>query len=63
MSYVIFRARQGNFGRSYGLIERECNEFDVPESKTAGFSAIKAANLIPAIFIPWAYLALEGLFS
>jgi uncharacterized membrane protein YqgA involved in biofilm formation len=36
--------------------------FLVPESKTAGFSAIKAANLIPAIFIPPLYLTLERLF-
>ncbi|GHU15190.1 membrane protein [Spirochaetia bacterium] len=32
--------------------------FLIPESKAAGFSAIKAANLIPAIFIPWIYLAI-----
>jgi uncharacterized membrane protein YqgA involved in biofilm formation len=36
--------------------------FLVPESKTAGFSAIKVANLIPAIFIPAVYLTLERLF-
>jgi uncharacterized membrane protein YqgA involved in biofilm formation len=34
--------------------------FLLPESKTAGISAIKVANLIPAIFIPWIYLALEA---
>jgi uncharacterized membrane protein YqgA involved in biofilm formation len=34
--------------------------FLVPDSKAAGFSAIKVANLIPAVFIPWAYLALEA---
>ncbi|GHV60548.1 membrane protein [Spirochaetia bacterium] len=32
--------------------------FLIPASKAAGFSAIKVANLIPAIFIPWAYLAI-----
>jgi uncharacterized membrane protein YqgA involved in biofilm formation len=36
--------------------------FLVPESKAAGFQAIRVANLIPAIFIPWLYLALEGSF-
>jgi uncharacterized membrane protein YqgA involved in biofilm formation len=30
------------------------------DSKAAGFSAIRVANLIPAIFIPWAYLAVEA---
>jgi uncharacterized membrane protein YqgA involved in biofilm formation len=36
--------------------------FLVPESKAAGFSAIKVANLIPGIFIPGVYLTLERLF-
>ncbi|GHT69325.1 membrane protein [Spirochaetia bacterium] len=32
--------------------------FLIPESRATGFSAIKVANLIPAIFIPWIYLAI-----
>ncbi|MDR3192543.1 MAG: DUF554 domain-containing protein [Treponema sp.] len=36
--------------------------FLVPESKTAGLSAIKVANLIPAVFIPALYLTFERLF-
>ncbi|GHV42796.1 membrane protein [Spirochaetia bacterium] len=37
--------------------------FLIPEFKAAGFSAIKVANLIPAIFIPWIYLALETMIK
>jgi uncharacterized membrane protein YqgA involved in biofilm formation len=36
--------------------------FLIPESITAGYKGIKVANLIPAIFIPWAYMAAAALF-
>jgi uncharacterized membrane protein YqgA involved in biofilm formation len=34
--------------------------FLCPENRAAGFKEIRVANLIPAIFIPWLYLALAG---